>query len=289
MLVNMKEMLEQAHKKKAAVTCFNTPNFEIVRATVDAAEDLNLPVIISHAQAHMAEIPLDLIGPLMVDYAKQAKVPVCVHLDHGIDYDLVLTAIRCGFSSIMYDCSDMTFEDNIAALGEFTKYAHKVNITVEAELGQMSSTAGDSHGGPCLLSREEIRKTFTDPDMAAEFSERTQVDALAVCFGTVHGIYAEEPALDIDRVIEMRRKMPESTQLVMHGGSGVDAAQIRRAISAGISKINYYSYLSKSATRHVYELLQENNGDMFYHQVQEEAYRHMRKYARDIISMFRNA
>jgi len=74
----------------------------------------------------------------------------------------------------------------------------------------------------------------------------------------------------------------------MHGGSGVDAAQIRRAISAGISKINYYSYLSKSATRHVYELLQENNGDMFYHQVQEEAYRHMRKYARDIISMFRN-
>lgn len=199
-----------------------------------------------------------------------------------------MRGIRCGYSSIMYDCSDMPFEENVKRLKEFTKAAHEMGITVEAELGQMSSTASDSHGGPRLLTKEEIKETFTDPDLAAEFAERTGVDALAVCFGTVHGIYAEEPLLDIDRVKSMREKMPDGTRLVMHGGSGVDEAQVLEAINAGITKINYHSYLSKSASKYVYNMLKEVDGDMFYHEVQEAAYRHMKDYAKKVLLLFRN-
>lgn len=288
MLVNLADILSKAQKEHYAIPCFNVPNMEMARATIDAAQELGVPVIVGHVQVHDDLIPIELIGPQTVAYAKNASVPVCVHLDHGIDMSFVMRGIRCGYSSVMYDCSDMSFEENVKRLYEFTKAAHEMGITVEAELGQMSSTANDSHGGPRLLSREKIKQTFTDPDMAVEFAERTGVDALAVCFGTVHGIYAEEPVLDIERVKKMRERMPEKTQLVMHGGSGVDEKQILSAIDAGITKINYHSYLSKSASRYVYQLLKENNGDMFYHEVQEAAYKHMKEYAKDVLQIFRN-
>ena len=222
MLVNMKEILKEAEEKGYAIGCINTPNMETLRAVVDAAEELNVPIIIDHAQVHDPLIPMESIGPKMVEYAKQAKVPVCVHLDHGSDYSFVMRAIRCGFSSIMYDLSALPFEENMAKLKEFTKIAHDLNITVEAELGIMTSTEEDSHGGSIGWTHESIKKTFTDPQQAAEFARETGVDALAVCFGTAHGIYAEPPLLDIERVKAIRAAMPKETRVVMHGGSGVD-------------------------------------------------------------------
>ena len=161
MLVNMKEILKEAEEKGYAIGCINTPNMETLRAVVDAAEELNVPIIIDHAQVHDPLIPMESIGPKMVEYAKQAKVPVCVHLDHGSDYSFVMRAIRCGFSSIMYDLSALPFEENMAKLKEFTKIAHDLNITVEAELGIMTSTEEDSHGGSIGWTHESIKKTFT--------------------------------------------------------------------------------------------------------------------------------
>lgn len=288
MLVNLKKILDDAEKGGYAVGCINTPNMETLRAVVDAAEDLNTPVIIDHAQVHDPLIPIESIGPKMVEYAKNAKVPVCVHLDHGSDYTFVMRAIRCGFSSIMYDLSALPFDENAAKLKEFTELAHKMDITVEAELGIMTSTADDSHGGAAGWTHETIKQTFTDPEQAAEFAKRTGVDALAVCFGTAHGIYAEPPVLDIDRVKSIKAKMPAGTHVVMHGGSGVDADQVRAAISAGCSKVNYYSYMAKACSKHINEYLQERNGDAFYHEVQEEAYQFMRAYARDVLTVFKN-
>ena len=287
MLVNLQNILKAAAEGGSAVPCFNVPNFEMARAAVDAASELSVPVIIGHVQVHDGLIPIENIGPQTVEYAKRASAPVCVHLDHGIDMSFVMRGIRCGYSSIMYDCSDLPFEENVTRIREFTEAAHEMGLSVEAELGTMSSTAEDSHGGPRLLGRDEIKKTFTDPDMAAEFAERTGVDALAVCFGTVHGIYAEEPMLDIARVREIRSKMPKSTRLVMHGGSGVDQEQVAEAIKAGITKINYHSYWSKAASMHVYEKLKETQGDMFYHEVQEEAYRKLKEDAKEVLLRFR--
>ena len=287
MLVNLKEILQHAEEHHYAVACINTPNVETLRAVIAAAEELNVPVIIDHAQVHDSLIPIESIGPKLVEYAKAASVPVCVHLDHGSDYNFVMRAIRVGFSSIMYDCSALPFEENVKNLKEFTKIAHELGLTVEAELGVMSSTEDDSHGGK-PLTREDIRKSFTDPQQAAEFARETGVDALAVCFGTMHGIYAEEPLLDIDRVKAIRAAMPKDCRVVMHGGSGVDEAQVRQAIDAGCSKINYYSYMAKATSKHIYEFLKAKEGQAYYHEVQEEAFRFMKGYAKDVLTVFAN-
>ena len=288
MLVNMKQILEEAEKNGYAIGCINTPNVETLRAVIGAAEDVGVPVIIDHAQVHDPLIPIEEIGPKMVEYAKKAKVPVCVHLDHGSDYNFVMRAIRCGFTSIMYDLSALSFEENVEKLKEFTKIAHDLDITVEAELGIMTSTEEDSHGGETGWTHETIKKTFTDPKQAAEFAERTGVDALAVCFGTAHGIYAEPPLLDIERVKAIRAAMPKECRAVMHGGSGVDDDQVRAAISAGCSKVNYYSYMATACSRHINEYLAEREGKAFWHEVQEEAYRFMRGYAADVLRVFKN-
>ena len=288
MLVNLKEILAEAEKGGYAIGCINTPNVETIRAVIGAAEDVNTPIIIDHAQVHDSLIPIESIGPKMIQYAKEAKVPVCVHLDHGSDYTFVMRAIRCGFTSIMYDLSALPFEENVLKLKEFAELAHKLNITVEAELGIMTSTENDSRGGASGWTHETIKKTFTDPKQAAEFAERTNVDALAVCFGTAHGIYAEPPLLDIDRVKAIRKAMPENTRVVMHGGSGVDYDQVRAAIDAGCSKINYYSYMATACSKHITEYLNERNGKAFWHEVQEEAYTFMRSYAREVLTVFKN-
>lgn len=288
MLVNLKEILKNAEEGGYAVGCINTPNMATLRAVVDAAEEMQTPIIIDHAQVHDPLIPIELIGPKMVEYAKQAKVPVCVHLDHGSDYNFVMRALRCGFSSIMYDLSALPFEENVSKVKEFTDMAHALGITVEAELGIMTSTEDDTHGDGGGWTHETIKKTFTDPAQAAEFAERTGVDALAVCFGTAHGIYAEPPILDIERVKAIRKAMPAESRVVMHGGSGVDEKQVQAAITAGCSKVNYYSYMAKACTKHMQEYLNKIEGNGFWHEVDEEAYRFMKEYAKDVLRVFKN-
>ena len=203
MLVNMKKILEIAEAEGYAIPCINTPNEETVRAVIGAAEELNTPIIIDHAQVHDSLIPIERIGPIMLKYAKEARVPVCVHLDHGSDYEFVMRAVKVGFPSIMYDCSALPFEENVEKVAQFVKFAHAAGITVEAELGIMASTDEDTHDDDPekrVLTNEDIREFFTEPAEAKEFAERTKCDALAVCFGTMHGIYAEPPVFDIDRV-----------------------------------------------------------------------------------------
>ncbi|MCP1223060.1 class II fructose-bisphosphate aldolase [Sebaldella sp. S0638] len=287
MLVNMKEILETAEKNQYAIGCINTPNVETIRAVIGAAEELNTPIIIDHAQVHDPLIPIERIGPEMIAYAKKAKVPVCVHLDHGSDYNFVMRAIRAGFPSIMYDCSELPYEENLKNVKEFTKIAHNLGITVEAEVGIMASSEEDSHGGKALTN-EEIRKYFTDPKQAAEFAEKTGCDALAVCFGTMHGIYAEPPKLDITRVTEIRTALPESCRVVMHGASGVEFTEVQKAIDAGCSKINYYSYMAKATTKFVMEKTAEINGKIPYHELQEAAFEFMKDYAKNVIRAFKN-
>ena len=287
MLVNMKEILETAEKNHYGIACINTPNVETVRGVINAAEEMNTPVIIDHAQVHDSLIPIERIGPEMLHYAREASVPVCVHLDHGSDYNFVMRAIRVGFPSIMYDCSALPYEENVKNLKEFVKIAHDLNITVEAELGVMASTGEDSHGDDTVLTNEDIKQFFTDPKQAAEFAEETGCDALAVCFGTMHGIYAEAPVLDIDRVKAIRAAMPQSCQVVMHGASGVEFAQITEAIKAGCSKINYYSYMAKATTKFTGEKIAETDGKIPYHELQEAACGFIKGYAKDVIAQFR--
>ena len=147
MLVTLKEVLKIAEEKKIAVGAFNAANLESLQAVIGAAEELTMPVIIQFAQCHESWVPLELIGPIMVEEAKKASVPVCVHLDHGETLDYLKKALEIGFTGIMYDGSVLSYEENLENTKKAVQMAAKTGASVEAELGSMGnrdSGAGDS-------------------------------------------------------------------------------------------------------------------------------------------------
>ena len=254
MLVNLKEILALAEEKKCAVGAFNTPNLECVNAVLSAAEKLNVPVILSHAELHEEASPLVKIGPVMVQAAKSAKVPVCVHLDHCETLDYMQQALDVGFTGVMYDGSTLPYEENLANTKKAVAMAKNYNCGVEAELGALASREGGAANasGP----------VYTDPDEAVAFCKETGIDALAPSFGTAHGIYKSKPVLDLDRVKVISEKT--GLPLVMHGGSGVSPEDYRTGIQNGLRKINYYSYMSKAGTNAVKELLEKEDVTFFH-------------------------
>lgn len=257
MLVTLNEILKMAEERGCAIGAFNTPNLECIRAVIDTAEKYNVPVIISHAELHEEVAPLDVIGPVMVLSARNAKVPVCVHLDHCETLDYMARALEIGFTGVMYDGSLLPYERNVANTIQAVAMAKPYRAGVEAEIGQLASREGgigENAGGP----------VYTDPDLAERFARQTGIDALAPSFGTAHGIYKSKPILDLERVAVIKEKV--GLPLVMHGGSGVSPEDYRTAIQNGIRKINYYSYMSKAGTTAAKELLA--GGDVtFFHDV----------------------
>ncbi|MCR5775376.1 MAG: class II fructose-bisphosphate aldolase [Lachnospiraceae bacterium] len=254
MLVTLKEVLKIAEEKKIAVGAFNTPGLEALRGILESAEELELPVIIQFAQCHEPWIPLSMIGPIMVQAAKEAKVPVCVHLDHGETLEYLQQALDIGFTGIMYDGSVLSYDENTKNTKLAVKMAEDKGASVEAELGSMGrreSGAGDDTG------EDDETKIYTDPDKAAEFVSETGIDALACSFGTTHGIYLKKPRLDLDVVRKVREKT-DGIPVVMHGGSGVSAEDFQRSIEAGVRKINYFTYMDKAggtaAAEHIHSL-----------------------------------
>ncbi len=254
MLVNLVEILKLAEEKKCAVGAFNTPNLECVNAVLSVAEKLNVPVIISHAQLHEEVSPLQKIGPVMVQAAKNAKVPVCVHLDHCETLDYMQQALDLGFTGVMYDGSTLPYEENLNNTKKAVAMAKNYNCGVEAELGALASR----EGGAANVSGP----VYTDPDEAVSFCRETGIDALAPSFGTAHGIYKSKPVLDLDRVKVISEKT--GLPLVMHGGSGVSPEDYRTGIQNGLRKINYYSYMSKAGTNAVRELLEKEDVTFFH-------------------------
>ena len=242
MLLNLEEILKIANDKKIAVGSFNTPNMTSVKAVISAAEELNQPVILMHAQVHeeMGLCKMEEIAPVMLMFAKASKVPVCVHLDHGTDVEYVKRGIELGFTSVMYDGSTLEKEENIENTKIIVSEAKKYNVSVEAEIGSMGAREG---GG------ENSESIYTDPEEAAEFVEITGIDALACAFGTAHGIYAKEPKLDFERVSKI--KSLTNVPLVMHGGSGIKDEDYYEVIRRGISKVNYYTYMAKAGAEAV--------------------------------------
>lgn len=249
MLATLNDVMKIAEKKKIAVGSFNTPNLEALQAVIEAAEELDLPVIIQFAQCHEPWIPLAMIGPIMVNAAKKSKVPVCVHLDHGETLEYLQQALDMGFTSIMYDGSTLSYEENLENTKRAVAMATKTGASVEAELGSMGrreSGAGDDSG------ENDDTKIYTDPHQAKVFVEETGIDALACSFGTTHGIYLTQPKLDFD-VVKNVRALTEQIPIVMHGGSGVSREDYRKAIEAGTRKVNYFTYMDKSGGNAVAE------------------------------------
>lgn len=243
MLVTLKEVLSIAEERKIAVGSFNVSGLEAIEAELGAAEELGLPVILQFAQCHESLVPLRTIGPVMVEMAKKASVPVCVHLDHGETLAYLNEALEIGFTGIMFDGSALSYEENVKNTVKAVENARRFGASVEAELGSMGKR--ETGSGSDGAGVNDATKIYTDPQLAASFVKETGIDALACSFGTTHGIYLTEPKLDFD-VVKNVRKSCSGIPVVMHGGSGVSAEDFHRAVAAGVRKINYFTYMDKA-------------------------------------------
>lgn len=235
MLVNFKTIIDMAEDGNFAIPAFNVYNMETVMGVLDAAEKAKSPIIMQVYPRLFKEKAGYFVSPMVVAAANQANVPICFHLDHGPSTLEVTRALRWGATGIMLDGSPLPFEENIALTKSVVDLCKNVDVQVEGELGHIG-TVNDA-------SMDE----FTEPEMAAEFVEKTGVYALAVLIGNAHGRYKKPPKLDIDRVSAIR-KATNNTALVLHGGSGIPDDQIKAAVKAGIRKINIatdvcYSFL----------------------------------------------
>jgi len=246
----MKALLKVAQENQFGVGAFNIASAEFARLVIEVAESLQSPVILEvHPDEHA------FVGDSFIAYLRElainASVPVVIHQDHGQTLAHILTAIRTGYTSVMIDASGLPFEENIALTREITAIAHKVNVSVEAELGTIGVAEGSAEGG-----HSEI--LYTDPDQAERFARETGVDTLAVAIGTSHGLYpaGKQPVLDIDRLKAIRQRL--TIPLVLHGGSGNKDSEVAESIKYGVGKINISSDMKKAFYVALQEELQSN-------------------------------
>lgn len=244
MLVNLKEIYKLANEKKIAIGAFNVVNFENIQAILESAEKLNMPTILAFAQTHEENdiMDLDTIGPVMVVMAERAKVPVAVHLDHGVSLEYIEKSLKMGFTSIMFDGSALPYEENVKQTKQAVELAHKYGVSIEAEIGKMAGITLNNEG--ITENRASDRRNYTDPTEAKDFVQQTGVDCLACSFGTVHGEYFSEPNIDFDLVKELNDAA--GVPIVMHGGSGVRHEDYKKVIANGVRKINYFTYMDKA-------------------------------------------
>ena len=289
MLVTLKELMQDAEEKGYAVGAFNATGLETLSAVIAAAEETGHGIVLNYAEVHTPIISIEDIGPIMVERAKAAKVPICVHLDHGQSVESCIKAIRTGFTSVMIDASGADYEQNVKDTALVCRLAHSVGVTVEAELGHIFSSnngLGGSREQETIESYSSEDDVYTDPDTAKDFVERTGVDALAIAFGTAHGIYQKKPKLDLDRIRLIKEKV--NIPLVMHGGSGLSIEEYRTAIKNGIRKINYYTYMALAGGKAVKEAMDKvaAGENVFYHDIPLIAARAMKENVKEAIRIF---
>lgn len=277
MLITLKNILKMAESKDMAIAAFNVTSLEGVLAVIEAAEDEDTPVILQFANAaHSKYISLEDIGRVMVAFADKSKVPVCVHLDHGNNFDEIKRALDLGFTSIMYDGSELSLKQNIANTKYAKILADEYGASIEAELGSMG-TEGENGN---------ILGAYTDPEVARVFVNETGIDALAASFGTVHGIYKSRPNLDFD-IISGIRKL-SGIPVVMHGGSGISDSDFKKCIDCGVRKINYYTYAAKYAGDAIRDMVKDKTGNIYSHDILVEIRRNMVKTYKETIRVFKN-
>lgn len=235
-LVNLQQILQDAQAGGYAVGNFDVCDSDLLMGVMAAAERNRSPVILAYGGDFQRSAPIRSFSKLLRAVAEDTDLPVCIHWDHAVSMEEISLAIDCGFSSVMIDASRDSFERNIAATKDVVNRCRDQRISVEAELGQVGAENSDYQSG-------EYR--YTDPDQAAEFVERTGVDALAIAIGNIHGVYATEPRLKLDLVAQVRSRV--DVPLVLHGASGIGDSDIKKCIQGGIVKINIFTELCQAA------------------------------------------
>lgn len=226
MLVNLQTVLKMAEDGNYCIPAFNVYNMETVIGVLHAAEETKAPIIMQIYPRLMKEETGYFLSPAVLAAAARASVPVCFHLDHGPSELETTRSLRYGATGIMLDGSTLPFEENIALTKRVVETCSYLDVGVEGELGHVGTT------------KDEDMDEFTTPEDAKRFVEETGVSCLAVAVGTAHGRYSKPPKLDIDRIRAIR-EATNNTALVLHGGSGVPDEEIKKAVAAGIRKMNF--------------------------------------------------
>jgi len=252
MLVTLNEVLGDAKTNRYAVGLFNTTNLEMAKGVLSAAEETGSPVIIGTAEVLLPVASLRELCYFLIPMAEKAKVPVVLHFDHGLTEEKITEALRLGFTSVMYDCSKETYENNIRKVAGMVKIAHAFGATVEGELGHVGANEKQAQ------SAGQDNSIYTQPEQAAEYASLTGVDALAVAIGSAHGAYITKPKLDIERLKQIAAitKVP----LVLHGGSGLSDDDFKNCTQNGISKVNIFTDINCAAAKAVISHYREGNG-----------------------------
>jgi len=273
----LKEVLVAADAGGYAVGAFNANNLEIVQAIVEAAEIERAPVILQASQGALKYAGVAYIAAMVRVAAEAATIPVVLHLDHGTSFAQTMICLRHGFTSVMFDGSKYSLEENIAATRQVVGVAHAMGASVEGELGKIGGTEDD-------VSVDERDALLTDPLEARRFVAETGVDALAVAIGTAHGPYSGEPRLDFARLEAIDRQT--DVPLVLHGASGVPDDSIRKAIAQGVRKINIDTDLRQAFTHGVRQAMLAAPGEYDPRKLLGPAKEAMRAVVREKIRLF---
>lgn len=232
MLVNTREMLLKANDNDYAIPSPDFINQNMIRDYIEVAEEIKSPALISISEGLSKYMSLEDAYAIAKYYANKASIPVALHLDHGKNVDFVKRAIDIGFPSVMIDASSESFEENVARTKEIVEYAHKKNVTVEAEIG---------HVGSGINYEDESGDTsvYTEVEDLVKFVKLTNVDSVAVSVGTAHGKYIGTPKINFERLKELKEAV--CIPLVLHGGSSTGDENLRKCAEIGISKINIFT------------------------------------------------
>lgn len=271
-LITSEEMFRKALEADYAIGAFNVNNMEIIQGIVEAAGEENAPLILQVSAGARKYAKAPYLRHLVEAAIEDTGVDVCLHLDHGEDFEICKQCVDDGFTSVMIDGSKHPYEENIALTKEVVEYAHAHGVVVEAELGRLAGIEDN-------INVDARSASFTDPEEAAEFVERTGVDSLAVAIGTSHGAYKfkGDPYLDFERLKEIHKLIPD-TPLVLHGAStvlrefvdrcneyggeipgaqGVPEDMIKEAVKHGVCKVNIDTDLRLAMTAEIRRVLVE--------------------------------
>ena len=261
MLVSGSQLLEKAREEGNCLPAFNVYNLETIKACFDAAKQTARPLMIAFGEGYLKYTSLEMIVAIVRELDRFHDLPVVLHLDHCKTVDICKKAIDVGFTSVMYDGSHLSFEENIKYTKEVVSYAHFHQVSVEGELGYMNPEDGSASIG---LGEE----AYTDPQLAITYVKETGIDSLAVVVGNAHGLYHGTPHLEFERLREIYQKV--GIPLVLHGASGIDQKQIQKAVKIAVAKINVNTEIALSASNTARNLL-ESDKKIRFEKVMEEA------------------
>jgi fructose-bisphosphate aldolase class II len=299
-LVTGFELLEPALEGGYAVGAFNANNLESVKAVIDACEAKEAPVFLQVSQGAIKYAGLEEAAALVIAAANKATIPVALHLDHGTSYEQNVQCLRAGFTSLMYDGSKESFEDNTAASAEIARMTHACGIPLECELGlipKIEDYLTEEQMAPCksgevecvldLMSEAEVAKLYansTDPDMAADFRDRTKCDAMAVAIGAIHGMTGRGSKLNFELLQVLMDKV--GLPFVLHAASGIPLDQMQKACAMGVCKVNVATRISMALIQGTAERIAENPDQKDFRKVFDKGMTRVKEVVDEYVDLF---